>query len=63
MDTGPYGSTSDGEIFDSTSFNRKLTMGLLDLPAPAKLPEDKDGYLIPFAFVGGETFPLRENLM
>ena len=63
VDIGTYGSASNGGIFNTTSFNRKWTMVLPDLPAPTKLPEENDGYAVPYVFVGDETFPLKENLM
>ena len=58
-----YGSPSDSRKFNMTSSSRKLTRGLLDLPALAKLPEDNDGYVIPFVFACDEAFLPREILM
>ena len=52
VDIGRYGF----KINNATSLSGKLTRQELDLPAPVKLPGDKDGYAVTFVFAVDKAF-------
>lgn len=61
LDVGAIGRTSDGGVFNQTSFFKSLTKGDLHLPAAEPLPgRDKP---IPYLLVGDDAFALSNNLM
>ncbi len=63
VDIGGYGSSNDSGIFNETSFGKALDEERLDLPPPAALPREPNGFEIPHMFVGDEAFKLSKNLM
>lgn len=61
-DVGCQGRISDGGVFRSTQFYKKLIQNELQLPRPACLSE-KNQAKIPYILVGDDAFALTENLM
>nr|XP_039250079.1 putative nuclease HARBI1 [Styela clava] len=61
VDVGAYRRQSDGNVFASSSFGKKLLDGSLDLPKSTIL----EGMIepLPHVFLGDEAFPLKTNLM
>nr|XP_039255049.1 protein ANTAGONIST OF LIKE HETEROCHROMATIN PROTEIN 1-like [Styela clava] len=61
VDVGTYGRQSDGNVFASSSFGKKLLDGSLDLSKSTIL----EGMMkpLPHVFLGDEAFPLKTNLM
>lgn len=60
-DFGINGRISDGGVIEYTNFYKKLKNGQLSLPLPAK-PSNSDKVL-PFVFVGDESFTLRADFL
>jgi hypothetical protein len=61
VDVGRNERCSDGGVFSSTKFFRKLQEKALKIPEPEQLQSTKDK--MPFVFVADDMFPLMENLM
>lgn len=61
IDVGSKGRFSDGGIFSTSIFSKKMRSGTLQLPPPKVLPLIE--YPMPYVLVGDEAFPLSENLM
>lgn len=60
VDVGAIGRTSDGGVFNQTSFFKSLTKG--DLPLPAPIPLTGREEPIPYFLVGDDAFALSNNL-
>ena len=63
VDIGGYGSNSDGNVFRSSAFGRKLITGTLNFPPPKPLPNSPLGGVVPHIIVADEAFPLTHNIM
>lgn len=61
VDVGAPGRHSDGGIFKTCAFGKRLGHQLLDIPGPTKLP--KSSRVAPHVFIGDEAFQLREDFM
>lgn len=61
IDAGANGRSSDGGVFNRTSFFTALTDNKLHLPAPSPLPERNEP--VPYLLVGDDAFALTNNLM
>ncbi|KAK7869252.1 hypothetical protein R5R35_000873 [Gryllus longicercus] len=61
IDVGSPERFSDGSIFNPSVVAKKMMEDTLHIPSPAVLSPIEDP--MPFVFVGGEAFPLFENLM
>lgn len=63
IECGYAGRNSDGGIFRASAIKYWLTHSGLDIPSPARLPNDINESLCPFYLVGDEAFPLSPYLM
>ena len=61
IDVGSMERFSDGIIFSSSVLAKNLNKRTLQFPPPALLPNFEQP--LPYVFVGGEAFPLSNNLM
>lgn len=61
IDVGAYGKQSDGGVFRYSRLYTGLQNGVMELPAPKKLPGTN--IKVPYVFVGDEAFPLLPYLM
>lgn len=58
---GAQGRISDGGVFGSTTFSKKLVENKLNLPVPTPLPEREEA--VPYVFLGDDAFPLSPNIL
>ncbi|KAL1276970.1 hypothetical protein QQF64_023643 [Cirrhinus molitorella] len=58
---GIQGRLSDGGVFGQSDLRAAMDKGLLNIPAPEPLPGSN--ITLPYAFVGDEAFPLRNDVM
>ena len=63
IDTGQYGSNSDGAIFKDSEFGRAFMNDQLDVPDAVHFPNLPASGPVPYCFVADEAFPLRCDLM
>lgn len=61
IDADANGRTSDGGIFNRTSFYKCLNNQSLNLPAPRPLPGRDEP--IPYFLVADDAFALNDNIM
>ncbi|XP_065295881.2 uncharacterized protein [Dermacentor albipictus] len=61
VDVGAPGRHSDGGVFKSCTFGKKLNDGVVALPAAARLPKSQK--VAPHVFVGDEAFQLRTDFL
>lgn len=61
VNVGSQGRLSDGSVFASCQFKKKLNEGKLNLPAARDLPGMD--VLTPYAFLGDDAFPLEPHIM
>ena len=63
VDTGEYGSNSDGSTFKNSNFGQSFLNGELSIPPPKMLPNFPEGGPVPHCIVADEAFPQRIDLM
>ena len=63
VDTGEYGSNSDGSVFRASMFGQKYLTHRLGIPADKFLPNFYSDHPIPHVIVADEAFPLLPTLM
>lgn len=61
IDVGASGRQSDGGVFASSEFGRRMNRGDLNIPDDKKISEGRRE--LPFIIVGDEAFPLLPNLL
>ena len=61
VDTGDSGSQSDGSVFASSFLGHPIENDMLNIPKLSPLPNSET--CLPFVFVGGDAFGLKENMM
>ncbi|XP_070378864.1 uncharacterized protein [Dermacentor albipictus] len=61
VDVGAPGRHSDGGVFKSCTFGKKLNDGVVALPAAVRLPKSQK--VAPHVFVGDEAFQLRTDFL
>lgn len=61
VDVGANGKVSDEGAFSNTKFHKLLVENKLNIPQPDELPNSEIKQ--PYVLVGGEAFPLMDNLM
>lgn len=59
---GTNGRVSDGGVLMETDFGELLESGQLHIPSATSYPIQRN-VCLPFAFLGDEAFPLKENLL
>ncbi|XP_016412021.1 uncharacterized protein LOC107743354 [Sinocyclocheilus rhinocerous] len=58
---GTQGRVSDAGLFAHSDLRKAMDQGLLNFPPPEPLPSSD--IMMPYMFVGDETYPLRHDLM
>lgn len=63
VESGFAGRNSDGGIFRASAMKYWITHDGLDIPSPARLPNDENDCHFPFYFAADEAFPLSPYIM
>lgn len=64
VDVGAYGKDSDSGVFKETSFYKKLSENLLNIPEPRSITDNENNaFKLPYVIVADEAFGMTKNLM
>jgi len=63
VEVGAYGSSSDSNVFQKSTFGKLLGSNKLNIPDPRVLPSDAEGLSMPFVLLGDEAFALSEHVL
>lgn len=64
VDIGAYGKDSDSGVFKETSFYKKLSENLLNIPEPRSITDNENNaFKLPYVIVADEAFGMTKNLM
>ena len=63
VDIGAYGKSSDSNVFQSSTFGKRLSEDRINIPNSQQLPHDEHGKFMPFVFVGDEAFAASTHIL
>jgi len=63
VEVGAYGSSSDSDVFQNSTFGKLLESNKLNIPDPRVLPSDAEGLSMTFVVVGDEAVALSQHVL